>query len=138
MLRTKYTAFIFCLTLMACDSHIKGTNKEPVFNNFEPESKEYKNELAELIRSNADELTYAFERYTNKNSADYLEITVIGDDIAAKAFVLVKERRNGVEGIIAKKGMAYGGAELYGLQLEVISNPSGAELIYKSVDSIID
>ena len=131
-----YTIVLVCLILIGC--HYKVVNKEPVFNNFKPNSKEYKNKLAKLIRSNPDELTYIFEKYINKNGADYLEITVNGDDTSATALVLVKERRNGVNGIIEKKGISYSGAELYRLQLDVEDNPSGAQFIYKELDFIID
>jgi hypothetical protein len=72
-------------------------NKEPVFTNFKPESKEYRNKLAEIIRSNQDDLTYVFERYIQKNGSDYLEIKVYGDDIAATAMVLVEQKGNSVD-----------------------------------------
>ena len=76
MLRIKFYVSIFalCLTFVGCN--YKVVNEEPVFNNYKPESKEYKNKLAEIIRSNPDDLTYIFERYINKNGADYLEVRV--------------------------------------------------------------
>lgn len=139
MLRTKNIIVLFslCLTLISC-SYRTVVNKEPLFANFKPESKEYRNKLAAYIRSNPDDLTYVFERYLQTNGFDYLEIKVYGDDMAATAKVLVKQKRNGINGIIEKKGMSYGGAELYGLKLDVIDDPSGALFVYKDVDFIID
>lgn len=138
MLRIKFriSVLVLCLTLVGCNYNV--VNKEPIFNNYKPESKEYKNKLAEIIRSNPDDLTYIFERYIHKNGADYLEIRINGEDTSATALVLVKERRKGVDGIIEKKGIAYGGAELYGLKLDVVDNPSGAIFLYKELDFIID
>lgn len=134
MFRIKAIVLLLCL----CGCHSDVVNKEPVFNDFKPESKEYKDKLAEIIRSNPSNLTYIFESYVNKNGQDYLKVKVNGNDISATALVLVKERRKEVTGIIEKKGMAYGGAELYGLKLNVLDNPSGAEFIYKKLSFIID
>jgi len=138
MLRTKMVfSFLLFLTLISC-SYIPVVNKEPVFTNFKPESKEYRNKLAEIIRSNPDDLTYVFEKYQHTNGFDFLEIKVYGDAIAATAMVLVEQKGNSVDGIIEKKGVSYGGAELYGLELEVIDAPNGATFVYKDLDFIID
>ena len=138
MLRTKILiSFLFCLTLISC-SYVPVVNKEPLFNNFKPESKEYRNKLAGIIRSNSNDLTYVFERYIQKNGSDYLEIKVYGDEIAATAMVLVEQKRNSVNGIIEKKGIAYGGAELYGLELDIIDTPNGATFVFNDLDFIID
>ena len=138
MLRTKMVfSFLLFLTLISC-SYIPVVNKEPVFTNFKPESKEYRNKLAEIIRSNPDDLTYVFEKYQHTNGFDFLEIKVYGDAIAATAMVLVEQKGNSVDGIIEKKGMSYNGAELYGLKLDVIDTPKGATFVYKDLDFIID
>jgi hypothetical protein len=138
MLRTKIVFFfLLCLTLISC-SYIPAVNKEPVFTNFKPESKEYRNKLAEIIRSNPDDLTYVFEKYQYINGFDFLEIKVYGDDIAATALVLVEQKGTSVDGIIEKKGVSYNGAELYGLELDVIDTPKGATFVYKDLDFIID
>ena len=138
MLRTKILiSLFFCLIIISC-SYIPVVNKEPVFTNFKPDSKEYRNKLAQIIRSNPDDLTYVFEKYIQKSGSDYLEIKVYGDDIAATAMVLVEQKRSGVNGIIEKKGIAYGGAELYGLELEVIDSPNGDTFVFKDLDFIID
>ena len=138
MLRTKILiSFLFCLKLISC-SYIPVVNKEPIFNNYKPESKEYRNKLAGIIRSNSNDLTYVFERYIQKNGSDYLEIKVYGDEIAAAAMVLVEQKRNGVNGIIEKKGVSYSGAELYGLELDIIDTPNGATFVFNDLDFIID
>lgn len=138
MLRTKIVFFfLLCLTLISC-SYIPVVNKEPVFTNFKPESKEYRNKLAEIIRSNPDDLTYVFEKYQHINGSDFLKIKVYGDDIAATAMVLVEQKGTSVDGIIEKKGVSYNGAELYGLELDVIDAPKGATFVYKDLDFIID
>ena len=130
-------SFLLFLTLISC-SYIPVVNKEPVFTNFKPQSKEYRNKLAEIIRSNPDDLTYVFEKYQYTNGFDFLEIKVYGDDIAATAMVLVEQKGNSVDEIIEKKGVSYGGAELFGLELDVIDTPNGAKFVYKDLDFIID
>ncbi len=129
--------FVFVLSVSACTNY-NVVNKEPIFNDFKPETAEYKDKLAEIIQNNPDELTYIFNRYFQADGNDYLEITVNGDDTSATAMVLVTANREGIEGIIEKKGKGYGGAELYGLQLDIIKKPTGAQFIYKNVDLIID
>lgn len=139
MLRIKNN-LLFCiiaLSMLSC-SYIHVVNKEPVFTNFKPESKEYRNKLAEIIRSNPDDLTYVFEKYAHTQNSDYLKVKVYGNDIAATARVMIGANQNGIEGLIAHKGKSYQGAELYGLELDVVDSPTGALFIFKEVGFIID
>ena len=125
-------SFFVCF-LIACDANI-AVNKEPVFNNFKPESKEYRDKLAEKIKAHQDELVYVFEKYIDDTT---IEIIVSGNDFAANCFVKVYNWQ-GIEGIQQAKGGGYGGAELYGLKLYAQNNRLGAIYIYKKLDFIID
>ncbi|MEO5777541.1 MAG: hypothetical protein ABIQ27_11590 [Flavobacterium sp.] len=111
-------------------------NKEPVFDTFKPEAKEYKDKLAEKIKAN-DNVSYYFNRLFKKDNADYMEISVEGKDFKAVAFVFINNWKN-IEGIKDANGGGYNGAELKGLQLVVIPNYEGADLVYKDLESIID
>lgn len=134
MLRIKlYFLISVCCVLTACDANI-AVNKEPVFNNYKPESKEYRNKLAQKIINSQKELTYVFEKYIDDST---IEIIVSGHAFPVNCTVKVKNWK-GIEGIKEAKGGGYGGAELYGLKLEVVDNPSEALFLYKELDFIID
>ncbi|WP_284652046.1 hypothetical protein [Flavobacterium terrisoli] len=128
------SAFLCLIAITSCNSYSITDNKEPIFNNYKPDSKEYKNKLAEKIQSNPDNLTYIFERYID---ATHIEVLISGTDFSAKGLVQVKDWK-GIEGIKEAEGGGYSGAELKGLQLDIIGNPSGAQLIFTKIDYIID
>jgi hypothetical protein len=111
-------------------------NKEPVFDNFKPESKEYKNKLAEKINNNPDDIAYYLKDYHLINDKEYLEFDVEGTDFKGTGLVLVKDWQK-MQLIRKNKGNGYCGAE-FSLQLNVIPNPEGAVLIYKDLNWIID
>lgn len=135
MLRIKsfLPILFFCCVLTACDANI-AVNKEPVFNNYKPVSKEYRDKLAEKLKVNPEELVYVFQNYIDDST---IEIIVSGKDFAANCFVKVYNW-NGIEGIQQAKGGGYRYAELSGLELIVRENPSGAIFLYKELDYIID
>lgn len=133
--KTKIVVLIICYFLMSCDARI-AENKEPIFNSFKPESKEYRNKLAELITNKQEEFSYVFWNYTDDET---IEIIVSGNSFAAHCIVKVYDWK-GMEGIKQSKGGGYRYAALEGLQLEVrnLGSPKGETFVYKSVDSIID
>lgn len=133
-MRNIVAVFIGLIVVTACNSYSISENKEPVFKNFKPEEAVYKNKLAEMIQSNPDDLTYIFEKYID---AEHIEIMVSGTDFLATGLIQVNDW-TGIEGVKEAKGGGYRGAELSGLQLDIVDKPSGAELIYKSIDYIID
>lgn len=137
MLRIKAKLLILavCCFLAACDARI-AENKEPVFNSFKPESKEYRTKLAEKIVNSQKELTYVFEKYIDDNT---IEIIVSGHAFAANCTVIVNDWK-GLEEIKDVQGDGYRGAELDGLQLEVegLGDPKGEIFLYKDINYIID
>lgn len=122
---------LICCFIWGCQN--KAFNKELVFKTYSSTSKEYKNKLAEKISQNK-EITYTFEQYINDQS---IQVVASGEDFEAKCMVTVKNWI-GIEGIREAKGGGYRYAELYGLKLDVIDDPSGAIFVYKDVDFIID
>lgn len=135
MLRIKSILLItvFSCILIACDAKI-AVNKEPVFNSYKPESKEYRNKLAEKITTNQNDLTCVFDKYIDANT---IEVIVSGKDFAANCLVTVNDW-TGMEGIKKAKGGGYSHVELDGLQLDIKESPEGAVFIYENVASIID
>ena len=148
--------FVVFLVIAACSGEKKapsdsastqtGSDSEPVkmpsnsvFMNSSSSSKEYKSELANLIRSNPGQLTYYFERYLKdtRDGKEYMVVRCTGKSVDATALVLV-ERWNKIEGIQASKGEGYTGAELRGLQLDLEEGASGTIFIYKDVEKVID
>lgn len=138
MKSTKFKLSIICfvITITACNK-TKVNPTHSVFAQFAPTTKEYKNALAAQIKSNSDNLTYTFNQMVEENGKNYLTIAVEGPDFNATTLVLVNNW-NKLEGIKRTKGISYSGAELRGLQLEVEDNPSGANLIYKDLEKIVD
>lgn len=132
----KLSFICFILAITACNNtKVNPTNS--VFAQFAPTTKEYKNALATKIKSNFNNLTYTFNQMVEENGKEYLAIAVQGPDFNASTLVLVNNW-NKLEGIKRTKGVSYSGAELRGLQLAIEENPSGANLIYKDLESIVD
>lgn len=130
-------AFIcFVIAITACNN-TKVNPANSVFAQFAPATKEYKNALAAQIKSNVGNLTYTFNQMVEENGKDYLAIAVQGPDFNATTLILVNNW-NKLEGIKRTKGISYSGAQLRGLQLAIEENPSGANLIYKDLESIVD
>ena len=125
---------IIMFALLSCN---KAKNTNEIFNAFDANSKLYKQELATQIATNGDDLTYSFNNYLIIDNKPYLDITVSGNNINAKALVLVNNW-NKLEGIKRTKGIGYVGAELEDLKLDVANSNSGPVLIYKDLASIID
>lgn len=126
----------FIVSFAACNN-IKDNTSKSIFQKYSPVSKEYKNKLAAELKLDAEHLIYTFNKYYENEGQEYLDIQVKGDDFVAKGLVLVNNW-NKLEGIKRTKGQGYSGAELRGLKLYIEENPSGATLIYKDLQKIID
>ncbi|MET3129744.1 hypothetical protein ABID42_004871 [Arcicella rosea] len=127
---------LLCLTLLTACNNEKD-NANVVFEKFSPTTKEYKNELATKLKSNPQELHYTFNKFVENNGKEYLDIKIKGDGFEATGLVLVNDW-NKLEEMKSTNGVGYAGAELKGLELAVIPSPSGADLVYKDLDEIID
>ncbi len=126
----------FIVSFAACNN-IKDNTSKSIFQKYSPVSKEYKNKLAAELKLDAEHLIYTFNKYYENEGQEYLDIQVKGDDFVAKGLVL-DNNWNKLEGIKRTKGQGYSGAELRGLKLYIEENPSGATLIYKDLQKIID
>ncbi len=129
----KITLIAGIISLSACNN----TANDPIFSKLSPTSKEYRNKLANVIKSNPEELTYTLNKYLQENGREYLDVQVEGNDFEAKGLVLVNNWDK-LEDIKRTKGLGYSGAELRGLKVNIQQNDSGAELIYKDLEKIVD
>ena len=134
-IKSKLVTLVICCFLAACDARI-AKNKEPIFNNFKPESKEYRSRLAQYIMNKQEDFTYVFKKYIDDET---IEIIISGNSFAADCTVKVYDWK-GIEGIKEAKGGGYTHAELEGLQLEVqgLGSTNGETFIYKDINYIID
>jgi hypothetical protein len=133
-----YKTFLILLFggLTACN-FISDNTSNFIFTKSSPTSLEYKNELAEKLKSNSNAFAYTFNKYLQQNDKEYLDIKVKSNEFEATLFVLVNNW-NKIEGIQRTKGLGYSGAELKGLQLDIQQTDSGAVFIYKDLERIID
>ncbi|PBQ30325.1 hypothetical protein CNR22_00630 [Sphingobacteriaceae bacterium] len=122
---------------IACDQpDCKNTN--PVFDQFAPETNEYKVELfKELKNIDQSELRFVFEGYEHHNEQDYMLVGIQGKDLCAKALMTVKDWSS-LGRIQINKGKGYSGAVLKNLKFEIQDDSTCRELIFKSLDKIID
>ena len=65
---------------------------------------------------------------------EYLWLYVQNEEICALAKMRVGER-NGIEGLLAAKGVSYRGAELVGVEYEILAEN---ELVFQGLDHILD
>ena len=132
----KSTIVCCIVALVSCNNE---TNRlsNPVFEKFSPAAREYKDELAEKLKSDPEEFHYTFNSLVEQGGKEYLDIEVEGDDFTAKGLVLVNNWAK-LEEIKRTKGQGYSGAELRGLQIKVEENSSGATLVYQDIEKIVD
>ena len=151
LLKKKYVniflGYLFILFFDCCDRPAC-KNSNPIFNNYSPNSEEYKNELAHQLRINKSEnISYWFDRYFVENSREFMEIYVQGDSICAKGIIFIRNgsldklggiKRLQLEDLIRVKGGGYQGAELDGLKFEEVRDSLTINFVFKDIESIID
>jgi len=107
-------------------------NKNTVFEKFDPNTKEYKDELYKLIReTDKNDLRFWISDATLKDTSEQIIIDIRGKDVCAKMTV-----QNLTDKKFNKAG--YRGAELLGAQFAVKSEPNEAQFDLLSFVKIID
>jgi len=126
---------VFALTGTSC---IKSSKKNKTFAGFDPSSRQYKQELTRLVTGkNAEDITYIFNRLVKIKGKDYLDISLILNDMRAQGLVLVKNWTK-LEELKRTNGKGYSGAELRNLKVEVDNSTAEPTLIYKELEKIVD
>lgn len=124
-------AAFLAYSLTSCDRPAC-ENTNPVFNQYEPEETAYQEELIDIMEG--QDLRYWLKAYEKQANAEYLWLYVQNEEICALAKMRVGERQ-GIEGLLAAKGVSYRGAELVGVEYQ-ISNEN--ELVFDGLDHILD
>jgi hypothetical protein len=121
---------------ISCDKpECKNTN--PVFSNFTPDTKEYKNELANQIKNiGAENLSYWHSGYVKKDTAEYILVFMQGKDLCAVGELQVRDWQK-ISGM-RRDVSGYRGSELKGLKFDIRQDSAGTNIVFKDVVSIID
>ena len=112
-------------------------NRNPIFENFSPDTKEHRTELAKQIRNiGAENLSYWHGEYLKKDGIEYIVVDVEGKDLCAKAEIQVSDwgKISGMRREIS----GYKGAQLVGLDFDIIEEPTGLRFVLKDIDVVID
>ena len=123
--------------LINCDRpSCKNTNL--IFENYPPDSKEYKEELAkQLAMVDKSKLTYWMDSYQEGNHSQYIIAHIQGDGLCAKIYLTI-ESDKGIEELLKNKGIGYRGAELTDVKFEVIQDSTSTEFIFQKAGGITD
>jgi hypothetical protein len=125
------------LTAVSCDRP-NCENVNPIFNQYDMNSEEYKTELLSQIEENGqNNLTYWFSSYAEENGNEYIIVYIQNDSLCAKGVIKVDDWGK-IEGIKRTKGKGYVGAELKGLTFLIEKDSSKTEFVYKDLARIID
>ena len=126
------------LLFAACDRpECKNTN--PVFDQFAPDSKEYKAELAvQLKKVNAGKLSYWIDKYQHQEEKDFMTIHVQGDGLYAKTILDITNDGGRFSQLKSVKGGGYSGAGLSGLKFRIDSSGGEFNFVFESLNRIVD
>jgi len=135
-MQTKTLNFFLLLLIIvfanSCDRpQCKNTN--PLFDQFTPATREYKDELAKQMKVvGLENLKYWFDKSQESSEKELYELYIQGDGLCAKIIVENKSNRK-------KLGNGgYRGAELKGVTIKIEEDSTGTNFILENIDRIID
>jgi hypothetical protein len=132
----KKILFIPIILAFACDRP-ECTNTNPIFDQNEPASNAYKKELVHQIEAiGKSEISYYIAGFEERNNSNYLVLNVQGGDLCAIGYFEIRDPLK-LEVLIKTKAVGYRGAEIKGFEF-TIENEENIELVYSSLDRIID
>ena len=125
------------ICLVSCDRPACH-NENTIFENYEPNSKIYKDELVnQLDTINQNELTYWLQKYEKENDNESLYFHIQGEGLCA-ILHLSMNHWDKMENIREKKGVGRRGAEFTNLKFEIIQDSFSTDFIYVTYDRLID
>lgn len=128
----------FLLTLFSACDRPNCTNTNPIFDKFNPDSKEYKSELIKQLETvDKSKLRYWLKEYMESNGRELLLFYIQGDGLCAQ-IVLNVEQWNKLEELRKKKGVSYRNAEFKELKFDIQQDSLNIRFIYRDFDKIID
>jgi len=123
--------------LVSCDRP-KCNNENPIFENYEPNSEKYKDELARQLGTiDQKELTYWLQKYEKENKNESLYFHIQGEGLCA-ILHLSMNHWDKMENIREKKGVGRRGAEFTNLKFDIVQDSLSTKFIYSTFDRIID
>ena len=134
------TLCVLCLTFfMVSCNHPNGKNTNPIFNQYTPETKTYKDELVkQLHQTDTSQLTYSMEAYKEVNNLPYLYVHIQGDSLNAEMVLQIKDSKKGIEEILSNKGKGYSGAVLEHLRFDIQQDSTATTFVFKEISGIVD
>jgi len=113
-------------------------NKNPIFDQVEPNSKIYKDELVnEIIIRGQESFGYWFDSYLEEDGKEYIWVKIQGRELCAKVLIQVLDWHN-IEAIKRTKGKGYENAQLVGLTFGIKQDSLSTEFIYNYVIMTLD
>ena len=138
-LHTRLTiSTIILITLLSACSKPICKNSNPVFDQKQPGSKEYKEELVKQLQTiDRSKLTYWFKDYVETGGRELLQFDVQGDGLCAVLEMEVEDWTR-LADLRKKKGASYGGAEFKDLKFDILKDSSNIRILFKNYSDIID
>lgn len=140
-MKTQFNLFVILFSLttvfISCDRpDCKNTN--PLFDNYSPDSREYKVELLKQLK-NIDKLklSYWFKEYGESNGKEMLFFNIQGDGLCA-VITLNIEQWSKLEEFRQKKGDSFRGAEFKNLEFDIRQDSKNVYFIFRDFERIID
>ena len=128
---------ISLICLISCDRP-ECKNENPIFETNEPDSKKYKDELAnQLERVDQSELTYWLQKYDDLNGKETLYFNIQGDGLCAILHLTINNW-NKLENIRERKGVGRRGAEFTNLKFQIKQDSFSTDFVYITYDRLID
>jgi hypothetical protein len=125
------------LLVISCDRP-KCRNTNPVFDRYAPETNEYKSELIkELKKVSAKKISYWIDKYSMKDSIEYMSVDIQDGTLCAKAIFNITHSES-LEQYKKVKGLSYRGAGLAGFKYHIDSTNGTYNFIFDHVAWIVD
>ena len=129
----------FFVCFISCDWHrpvCKNTN--PIFDEYQPVSKEYKLELIkQLSIIDKSKLTYWFKDYTEYENEELLHFHIQSKELCA-VLVLNVEQWTKLNQLRKNKGNGYRGLKFFGLKFEIEQDTLNPRFVFKDYSWILD
>ncbi len=110
-----------------------------VFASYPPSTKQYADELVRQLKLvDKSTLTYWLDAYQQEGNSQRLVVRLQGDGLCAQMPLTIKGSLQGIEQLVANKGMGYHNAELKNLRFDVQRDNAKTEFIFSSVDGVVD
>lgn len=113
-------------------------NTNPVFDQYSPQDKEYKEELAKVVGScHKDSIAAWIHSYDAAKGREYIYVNMIGRSVCAIAVMDITGNEE-LKQYRKVKGQSYSGAFLPQLKYHVEQTEQGANFVLDKVGEIID